>query len=172
MNITLAEARELYEQGGLAREIALRAFPKEEIVNNYTLMTALPTSAPFSYYDLYAKLSVVYKFISRGREVNLTSGICYVPEIILTLSSFRSRRGTYAGKVIIDGQMYSIYINTAKTIWEGKLGFENDGVWCGNGLLKNHWIFKEEGQALHFVKYFYKELITLELEDFYTVKFV
>ena len=172
MNITLTEARKLYEQGGLAREIALRAFSKEQIVNDYTLMVALPISAPFSYYDLYAKLSVVYKFISRGREVKLTSGICYVPEIILTLSGSKPNYGTYTGQVIIDEQMYNIYIDTARTMWEGKLGSENDGAWCGRGLLNNHWIFKEEGQAQHFVKYFYKELITLELEEFHTIKFV
>lgn len=44
MDITLIEARELYRQGGLAKEVALRAFPEEEIVNDYTLMVALPTS--------------------------------------------------------------------------------------------------------------------------------
>lgn len=172
MNITLTEARELYKQGGLAREIALRAFSEEQIVNDYTLVVALPTSVSFKYSDLYAKLSFVYKYISRGREVKLTSGICYVPEIILTIPSFQPNRGIYAGQVIIDDQMYNIYIDTAKTIWEGKLGFENDGVWCGHGLLNNHWIFKEEGQAEHFVNYFYKELITLELEEFHTIKFV
>ena len=43
MDITLIEARELYRQGGLAKEVALRAFPEEEIVNDYTLMVALPT---------------------------------------------------------------------------------------------------------------------------------
>ena len=172
MNITLTEARELYEQGGLAREIALRAFPKEEIINNYTLMVALPTSLPSKYSDLYAKLSFVYKFISRGREVKLTSGICYVPEIILTIPCSKPNYGTYAGKIMIDDQMFNIYINTAIAMWEGKLGFENDGVYCGHGLLSNHWIFKEREQAEHFVKHFYKELITLELEEFHTFKFV
>ena len=172
MDITLIEARELYKQGGLAREIALRAFSEKQIMNDYTLMVALPTSLPFGYSDLYAKLSVVYKFMSRGREVKLTSGICYVPEIILTVPSFKPNRGTYAGQVIIDDRIYNIYIDTAKTIWEGKLGFENDGVWCGHGLLNNHWIFKEKEQAQHFVKYFHKELITLELEEFHTIKFV
>lgn len=129
MNITLTEARELYRQGGLAKEVALRAFPEEEIVNDYTLMVALPTSVSFKYSDLYAKLSFVYKYISRGREVKLTSGICYVLEIIFTVPSFQPNRGIYAGQIIIDDQMYNIYIDTAKTIWEGKLGFENDGVW-------------------------------------------
>ena len=43
---------------------------------------------------------------------------------------------------MIDDQMFNVYIDTAKTIWEGKLGFENDGVYCGHGLLSNHWIFK------------------------------
>lgn len=172
MNITLIEARELYKQRGLAREVALRAFPEEEIVNDYTLMVALPTSLPINCSDLYSKLSVVYRFMSRGREVKLTSGIYYVPEIIFTVPSFKPNRGIYAGQVTIDDQIYNIYIDTAKTIWEGKLGFENDGVWCGHGLLNNHWIFKEEGQAEHFVNHFYKELIRLELEEFHTIKFV
>ena len=172
MDITLIEARELYKQGGLAKEVALRAFPEEEIVNDYTLMVALPTSLPANCSDLYSKLSVVYKFMSRGREVKLTSGIHYVPEIILSVPSFRPNHGIYSGKVMIDNQPYNVYIDTARTIWEGKLGFENDGVYCGRGLLSNHWIFKEEGQAEHFVKHFYKELIMLELGEFHTIKFV
>lgn len=172
MDITLTEARELYKQGGLAKEIALRAFPEEEIVNDYTRMVALPTSLLANCSDLYSKLSVVYKFMSRGRKVKLISGIHYVPEIILALPSSSPNHGTYAGKIMIDDQMFNVYIDTAKTIWEGKLGFENDGVYCGSGLLGNHWIFKEREQAEHFVRYFYKELITLELEEFHTLKFV
>lgn len=104
MNITLTEARELYKQGGLAKEVALRAFPEEEIVNDYTLMVALPTSLPANCSDLYSKLSVVYKFMSRGREVKLTSGIHYVPEIILSVPSFSPNHGIYSGKVMIDNQ--------------------------------------------------------------------
>lgn len=98
MNITLTEARELYRQGGLAKEVALRVFPEEEIVNDYTLMVALPTSLPTNCSDLYSKLSVVYRFMSRGRKVKLTSGIYYVPEIIFTLPSFKPNRGIYAGQ--------------------------------------------------------------------------
>ena len=135
-------------------------------------MVALPTSLPTNCSDLYSKLSVVYRFISRGRKVKLTSGICYVPEIILARPCSKPNYGTYAGKIMIDDQMFNVYIDTAKTIWEGKLGFENDGVYCGHGLLSNHWIFKEREQAEHFVEHFYKELITLELEEFHTFKFV
>ena len=61
--------------------------------------------------------------------------------------------------------MFNVYIDTAKTIWEGKLGFENDGMYCGSGLLGNHWIFKEREQAEHFYK-------TLELEEFHILEFV
>lgn len=169
MNITLIEARELYKQGGLAKEIALRAFPEKEIVNDYTLMVALPTSLPTNCSDLYSKLSVVYRFMSRGRKVELTSGIYYIPEIILARLCSELHYGTYAGKVTIDGQLYYIYTDTNETAWKGKLKFDND---CrGHSLLSNHWIFKERKQAEHFVKYFYKELIMLELEDFYTVQF-
>lgn len=172
MDITLTEARELYKQGGLAKEIALRAFTEEEIINDYTLMVALPTSLPANCSDLYSKLSVVYKSMSRGRKIELTSGFYYVPEIILALPGSRPNHGIYAGKVMIDGLVFNIYIDTTKTIWEGKLGFENDGVYCGHGLLSNHWIFKEREQAEHFVNYFYKELIALELEEFYAFTFV
>lgn len=171
MNITLTEARELYKQGGLAKEVALRAFPEEEIVNDYTLMVALPSSLPANCSDLYSKLSVVYKFISKGRKIKLTDGICYIPEIIVTLPGSGPDYGTYAGKVVIDCQVYCIYIDVNETAWEGKLKFENGEVCRGHNLLSNHWIFKEREQAEHFVKYFYKELITLELEDFYTVQF-
>lgn len=110
--------------------------------------------------------------MSRGRKVELTSGIYYVPEIVLARPCSKPYHGTYAGKIMIDDQMFNVYIDTAKTIWEGKLGFENDGVYCGHGLLSNHWIFKEREQAEHFVEHFYKELITLELEEFHTFKFV
>ena len=41
-NITLEEARELYKQGAMAKEIALRAYPEEEILNDYSLITYLP----------------------------------------------------------------------------------------------------------------------------------
>lgn len=172
MEINLEEARELYKLGGSAREIALRAFSKGEILNDYTLITTLPISLPDNCSDLYSKLSVVYKSMSKGREVRLTHGHYYTPEIILATLSSTPNHGLYVGKVIIDEQLtYRIYTDTIKTIWEGKLGFENDGVYCGHGVLNNHWIFKEKEQAEHFVKYFYKELITLELEDFHTVKF-
>ena len=172
MDITLIEARELYRQGGLAKEVALRAFPEEEIVNDYTLMVALPTSLPANCSDLYSKLSVVYKFMSRGRKVELTSGLYYVPVIVLARPSSKPNHGTYAGKIMIDDQMFNVYIDTVKTMWEGRLGFENDDVCCGYGLLSNHWIFKEREQAEHFVEHFYKELITLDLEEFHTFKFV
>ena len=39
--ITLEEARELYKQGGMAKEIALRVYTEKEIVNDYTLITSL-----------------------------------------------------------------------------------------------------------------------------------
>lgn len=172
MNITLTEARELYRLGGLAKEIALRAFPEEEIINDYTLMVALPTSLPANCSDLYSKLSVVYKFMSRGREVKLTSGTCYVPVIVLSTPKYKPNYGDFVGKVTVDDKVYDIYLRTSKTMWDGRLGFENDGVLCGSGLLGNHWVFKEEGQAWHFVNHFYKELITLELEEFHNVKFV
>lgn len=171
--MTLTEARALYRLGGLAKEIALRAFSEKEIINDYTLMVALPTSLPANCSNLYSKLSVVYKFMSRGREVRLTSGHYYAPKITLATLNSTPNHGSYVGEVIIDEQLlYKIYVGTCKTVWEGKLGFENDGVYCGHGLLGYHWLFKEEGQALHFVNHFYKELITLELEDFHIVQFV
>ena len=40
-NITLKEARELYKQGGMAKEIALRVYTEKEIVNDYTLIASL-----------------------------------------------------------------------------------------------------------------------------------
>ena len=40
-DITLKEARDLYKQGGMAKEIALRVYTEKEIVNDYTLITSL-----------------------------------------------------------------------------------------------------------------------------------
>lgn len=40
MRITLEEARQLYAQGGMAKEIALREFTEGEILNDYTKNTA------------------------------------------------------------------------------------------------------------------------------------
>ena len=172
MNITLKEARELYKQGAMAREIALRAYPMEEIVNDYNLITTLPTETTCTTAELYSKLKTVYKEISKGREVNLTKGYAYIPSIILASNTFEPRTGEFAGKVLIDDKEFCIFITTNSTRWEGRLGYENDGVYCGDDLLENTWIFKERGQAEHFVKFFYKELILLSLADEHKVEFI
>ena len=54
-NITLEEARELYKQGGIAKEIALRTYTEKEIVNDYTLITSLPEETTCTTAELYAK---------------------------------------------------------------------------------------------------------------------
>ena len=82
INITLEEARELYKQGSLAKEIALRAFPKGEIVNDYKQVTSLPKEINCKTDRLYARLVTAYKQISEGRKVELTSKKCYLPEIV------------------------------------------------------------------------------------------
>ena len=78
----------------------------------------------------------------------------------------------YKDKVFINNKEYCIYVTTNSTRWEGRLGYENDGVYCGEGLLENTWAFKERGQAEHFVKFFYKELILLSLADEHKVTFI
>lgn len=60
-NITLEEARELYKQGSTAKDIALRNFTEEEIINDYTLITSLPKETECKTSELYAKLKTVYK---------------------------------------------------------------------------------------------------------------
>ena len=170
--ITLKEARELYKQGAMAREIALRAYPMEEIINDYTLITTLPTETTCTTMELYAKLKTVYKEMSKGREVHLTKGCVFKPTIILASNTFEPRSGEFVGKVLIDNKEFCIYVTTNSTIFDGKLGYENDGVYCGSRLLENTWIFKERGQAEHFVKFFYKELILLSLADEHKVEFV
>ena len=171
-NITLEEARELYKQGGMAKEIALRAYSEKEIVNDYTLITSLPEETTCTTTDLYAKLKTVYKEISKGREVNLTKVYAYIPIIIFASNTSEPRTGEFVGKVSIDDKEFCIFITTDNTKWEGRLGYENDGVYCGSDLLENTWVFKERGQAEHFVKFFYKELILLSLADEHKVNFI
>ena len=171
-NITLEEARELYKLGGIAKEIALRNFLEEEILNDYTLITSLPKESICKTTDLYAKLKTVYKEISKGREVSLTKGCIYTPVIILASNTFVPNSGKFVCKVLIDDKEFCVYISTNSTKWEGKLDYENDGVYCGRGLLENTWVFKEKEQSEHFVKVFYKELILLSLADEHKVEFI
>ena len=171
-NITLEEARELYKLGGIAKEIALRNFLEEEILNDYTLITSLPEETLCTTTDLYAKLKTVYKEISKGREVSLTKGCVYTIAIILASNTFVPNTGKFVCKVLIDDKEFCVYISTNSTRWEGKLDYENDGVYCGRGLLENTWVFKEKEQAEHFVKVFYKELILLSLADEHKVEFI
>lgn len=171
-DITLKEARELYKQGGIAKEIALRVYSKEEILNDYNLITSLPKEPNCATAEIYAKLKTVYKQMSKGREVLLTKFYAYIPIIILAHNTFEPNSGEFVGKVKINNKEFCIYVTTQSTIGEGKLGYENDGVYCGKGLLQNTWVFKERGQAEHFVKYFYKELILLSLSDEHKVEFI
>lgn len=171
-NITLEEARELYKQGSMAKEIALRNFIEEEILNDYTLITSLPQETECKTTELYTKLKTVYKEISKGREVNLTKVYAYLPIIILASNTSEPRTGEFVGKVLIDDKEFCIYVTTNSTKWEGRLGYENNGVYCGSGLLENIWVFKEREQAEHFVKFFYKELILLSLADDHKVEFI
>ena len=52
-DITLKEARELYKQGAMAREIALRVYSKAEILKDYSLITTLPTETTCTTMELY-----------------------------------------------------------------------------------------------------------------------
>lgn len=171
-NITLEEARELYKQGAMARQIALRLYSKEEILNDYHLITSLPKESNCATTELYAKLKTIYKQMSKGREVHLTKYYAFIPTIILASNTSELNTGEFVGKVLINNKEYCIYVTTNNTRWEGRLGYENDGVYCGKGLLENTWAFKERGQAEHFVKVFYKELILLSLADEHKVEFI
>lgn len=170
--ITLEEARELYKQGSMAKEIALREYPEEEILNDYSLITSLPQETKCKTTELYAKLKTVYKEMSKGREVSLTKYVAYIPTIIFASHDYEPMTGEFVSKVLIDDKEFCIFITTNSTRWEGRLGYENDGVYCGSGLLKNNWIFKEREQAKHFVEFFYKELILLSLADEHKVRFI
>lgn len=171
-NITLEEARELYKQGGIAKEIALRNYTEKEIINDYTLITSLPEETTCTTAELYAKLKTVYKEMSKGREVSLTNFNIYIPIIAFSSNNFKPNYGECVSKVLIDNIEFSIYISTHNPFSDGKLGYENDGVYCGSRLLENTWAFKEREQAKHFVKFFYKELILLSLADEYKVEFI
>lgn len=171
-NITLEEARELYKQGSMAKEIALRYFTEKEILNDYSLITSLPKETKCKTTELYAKLKTVYKEMSKGREVHLTKVYAYIPTIIMASNTSEPRTGEFVGKVLIDDKEFCIFITTNSTKWEGRLGYENNGVYCGSDLLENTWVFKEREQAEHFVKFFYKELILLSLVDEHKVTFI
>lgn len=169
INITLEEARELYKQGSLAKEIALRAFPEGEIVNDYKQVISLPKEIDCKTDILYAKLMTAYRQMTRGRKVKLISGKCYLPEIILTTSTV-PRNSKYKGKVEIDGKLFAIYIRAKESNWFGRLGY--DDMYCGGSVLENTWAFKEWEQAEYFVNLFYEELICISLMDIYNVIFV
>lgn len=171
INITLEEARELYKQSSLAKEIALRAFSEEEIVNDYRQITSLPEEIDCKTDRLYARLVTAYKQMSKGRKVDLTNNFCYLPKI--TMARYvMPEHGEYKCKVEIDGKIFFVYTGAESTYWYGKLGFENDGILCGSSLISNTWVFKERGQAMHFANLFYEELITINLGDMYNVIFL
>lgn len=183
INITLEEARELYNQGSLSKEIALRAFPEEEIVNDYRLVTSLPEKTDCKTDKLYARLITAYKQMSKGRKVDLTTHSCYLPKI--TMSSYAiPERGNYKCKVEIDGKVFFVYTEVELSCWYGRLGFEDGedneddeaieiiGGDFGSDLLPNTWAFREKEQAIHFVNLFYEELITVSLGDMYNVIFL
>lgn len=169
INITLEEARELYKQGSLAKEIALRAFPEGEIINNYKQVTSLPKEIDCKTDRLYARLVTAYKQISEGRKVELISGKCYLPEIVLTTSTV-PRNSKYKGKVELDGKLFAIYVRAKESYWFGRLGY--DDMYCGGSVLENIWAFKEWEQAEHFANLFYEELIYISFMDTYNVIFV
>lgn len=171
INITLEEARELYNQGSLAKKIALRAFPEEEIVNDYKLVTSLPEKIDCKTDKLYARLVTAYKQMSKGRKVDLTTHTCYFPKIIMA-RYVMPEHGEYKCKVEIDGKIFFVYTGVESSYWYGRLGFENNREDCGNSLLSNTWAFKEKEQAIHFANLFYEELITISLGDIYNVIFL
>lgn len=168
MRITLEEARQLYTQGEMAKEIALREFTEGEILNDYTKITTL-SMAPGE--KLYEALTQAYKAISNGRPIMLTKRYSYYPEIIYTFKNCkpRSEEG-FRGTIQIDDKEFNIYIRTRQSIWGGRLGFENDGVYCGH--VENRWLFRDKEQSDHFIKHFWRELILVELGDFYAINFL
>lgn len=168
IDITLEEARELYNQGSLAQEIALRAFSKEEIVEDYKQITSLPTEIDCRTERLYARLVTAYKQMSKGREVKLTKDVYYIPEIVLTTAP---SCGDYKGRISIDDEIFYIYTRVKFSSWKGRLGFIKENGY-GNSLISNAWAFKERGQAQHFVDLFYKQLIYIYLGDMYQVTFL
>lgn len=172
--ITIEEARELYKQGSFAKEVALRAFPEEEILNDYTLITKLPDiQIEDPTVKLFAQLTHMYREMSKGRPYGLTGNPCYIPRISITREHYRNILGEYVGNVSLNNKgPYKVYAAATTPTYEGRLSFENDGVYCGHGLLECPWAFREKGQAEHFVKCFWKELILLNLQDFHKVEFI
>lgn len=173
MRLTLEEARVLYEQGALAKEIALREYSEEEILNDYTKVTTLPCIVEYTdTINLFAGLYTAYMQMSEGRRPNLTSGTVYMPDILISSALFTPRTpNTLVGQVKIDGKIYKVYAGYESSTWSGRLAYENDGVYCGDGITSHKWVFKEKGQAIHFATHFWKELIQLELEGFHTIEF-
>lgn len=168
MKITLEEARQLYAQGGIAKDIALREFTEGEILNDYTKITSL---SMVSGEKLHEALTQTYKAICKGRPIMLTKRYCYHPEIIYTFKTCkpRSEEG-FRGIIQIDDKEFNIYIRSKQTMWGGRLGFEGDGVDCGH--VENRWLFRDKEQSNHFIKYFWRELVLFELGDFYTISFL
>lgn len=173
MRLTLEEARTLYKQGALAKEIALREYSEGEILNDYTKVTTLPCIIEYTdTINLFAGLHTVYMQMSEGRIPKLTSCTVYMPDILISYPGFTPRTlNTLVGRVKIDNSTYDVYAGHSSSTWDGRLAFENDGVPCGSGITEHKWVFKEEGQATHFATHFWKELIQLELESFHTIEF-
>ena len=151
----------------MAKEIALREFTEGEIINDYTKITTLSMDGKC----LYQGLTEAYKAISKGRPIELNRGLYYFPQITYASKSYmpRSREG-WRGMLAIDGKEFTLYVKTSRTTWEGRLGFENDGVYCGH--VQNRWLFRDEAQSDHFIKHFWRELVIVELGDFHIINFL
>lgn len=168
--ISLEEARELYTQGGLNKDIALRCYSEGEITNDYTTIKNLPSAVKITHTGLlYSTLYDAYKQISKGREIDLVYDCVFAPNIVI--STDKGGEGKLIDIVTINKCVFNVFISAVQCTYNGKLGMLGDGEYTNHGMMDNMWAFREKDQAKHFATYFYKEVIRVTLGDMYNIKF-
>ena len=164
--ITLAEARELYKQGGVAKEIALRTFTELEILNDYTKITTLFDVFPNKVSEIYAKLLETYRHIIIGRELTEDSKFYYAPILYVNYPTMKSP-GEAMCLFEINGVQYKFFIDIYKYPTTDVLFDAEKEIFIRDDLGLNRWKFRDKEMCEHFVKHFYMELLFIEIGGLY-----
>ena len=182
ISLTLEEAREWYNSNIILRDIALKAFTKEELeysfrniksfkdacytlgINHVSACVRADNIAEISKASAAMfKLNIIRKALNKNYELSLTksSKIYYPSNPIMTTDSnyynneFKLRMVEVIGSIMNEGKLY--HVLSGGTIPTGSGGLVNFGPICGIGLAPANAGFlgcANEEIAKHFGKYF------------------
>lgn len=170
--ITLAEARELYKQGGVAKEVALREFSELEILNDYTMVTELFDVFPSDAAKIYSKLCETYKHIIAGREYPKDETTSYYsPVLKLHPTASCGTGGEQMCLVKVNNVCFKYFIDIVQVPMDNiAINEQHDFCFCVY-LNNRKWLFRDIKICRHFVKHFYREMLISELGDLYKIEF-